>query len=137
MATLNSVAMVGRLVRDADYKTLPTGTDMCSITIASNYERKKYGSAEVEIEVCYIPVTLWGKEAALARNLRKGAEVFVEGRLKFAQWDDKKSGEKKTRHEIVATSFIHNYKLDSVIENEETLAYQEPVKVQPKVQPKP
>lgn len=93
----NSVALAGRLCRDPELKFLPKGTAICQTSIAIN-RKWKDESGEVKEEVTFVELTLWGKTAeSFAQYQRKGSAVFVTGRLKTDTWDDKATGQKRSK----------------------------------------
>ena len=65
-------------------------------------ERSEDDNGERIEEVTYVDVTLWGRQAELAgQYLSKGRSVFIEGRLQLDQWDDKQTGQKRSRLRVV------------------------------------
>lgn len=99
MAYLNKVMVIGQLVRDPETRIIPPKNQVTSFTVVSKRVYKQQ-DGNVKEEILYIKCACWGKEAQAAEQLRKGQEVLVEGRLRFASWKDKKSGEEKSGHEI-------------------------------------
>lgn len=100
MASLNKVLLIGRLTRDPEKRSTPSGMVVVELGIAVN-RRFKSGAGEDKEEVCFVDVTVWGKTAdACAEHLRKGSECFIEGRLKLDQWE--KDGQKRSRMTVVA-----------------------------------
>ncbi|MCH5291878.1 MAG: single-stranded DNA-binding protein [Treponema sp.] len=98
---LNSVALVGRLTRDADLRYLQSGTAVASISIAVNRSRKD-GDQWVS-EVNYFDVSYFGKSAeALKQYLTKGKQIAVQGSLKQDRWE--KDGQKFSKVQIVANN---------------------------------
>ncbi|MCA8922961.1 MAG: single-stranded DNA-binding protein [Planctomycetes bacterium] len=101
MANLNKVMMIGRLTRDPELRYLPNGTPKAELRLATSREWKS-NSGESKKDVCYIDVTVWSRQAETAKQyLRKGSQVFVEGRLSFDEWEGK-DGQRRSKHEIVA-----------------------------------
>ncbi len=101
MASLNKVMLMGNLTRDTEMKYTPSGAALCTFGLAIN---RRFTSQGVEKEeVCFVDVDVWGKQAESCNTyLAKGKTVFVEGRLKFDQWDDRKTGKKRSRLMVVA-----------------------------------
>lgn len=99
---LNKVMIYGNLTRDPEFKALPSGMNVASFGVATNRTWKdKDGSKKEATE--FHNIVVFGKQAdTVSQWLKKGAGVFVEGRIQTRSWDDKKSGEKKYRTEIVA-----------------------------------
>jgi single-strand DNA-binding protein len=99
---LNKVFIIGNLTRDVDLRTTPSGMSVASVGIATNRVwNDKSGSRREEVE--FHNVVLWGKQAELAKQyLAKGRMVMIEGRLQTRSWDDKQTGQKRFRTEIIA-----------------------------------
>lgn len=97
---LNKVQLIGRVVRDPELKALPSGTKVCSFSLAMNrfYTQNDEKKEETEFANC----VAFGKTAEIiAQYVQKGGLLYVEGRLSTRSWDDKTSGEKKYRTEII------------------------------------
>src|SRR5919201_120953 len=106
MPNLNSVHLMGNLTRDPEVRYTPKGTAVCDISIAINriLPAEQEGGERLE-EVTYVDVTLWGKTAENAgKYLTKGRSVFVDGRLALETWEDKQSGQKRSKLKVVAES---------------------------------
>lgn len=105
MASLNSVHLIGNLTRDPEVRYTPKGTAVADIGIAVN-RKYKADNGEWRDDVTFIDVTLWGKTAEFAGEYgKKGRSVFVDGRLQIETWDDKQSGQKRSKLKVVADSF--------------------------------
>lgn len=101
MAYLNKVLMIGNLTRDPELRVTPKGTAICQFGLALNRKWRDEGGAERE-ETTFVDVEAWGKQGELvAKYLTKGAPAMVEGRLKLDQWDDKTTGQKRSRLKVV------------------------------------
>ena len=102
MANLNRVLLIGNLTRDPDVRYTPKGTAVADIGLAVN--RVFTGEdGEKREEVTYVDVVLWSRLAEIAEQyLRKGRPVFIEGRLHLDSWDDKQTGQKRSRLRVVA-----------------------------------
>ena len=106
MANLNSVHLIGNLTRDPEVRYTPKGTAVCDISIAINrvLPPEQEGGERRE-EVTYVDVTLWGRTAENAgKYLTKERSVFVDGRLALETWEDKQSGQKRSKLKVVAES---------------------------------
>ena len=103
MPDMNRVTLAGHLTRDPELKNVGTaGTSMCKLGLACN-KKYKMKSGEEKEETLFINVTLWGKAAEyVAKNMKKGRPVLVEGRLKSDEWEDRDTGKKRTAIEINA-----------------------------------
>ena len=102
MASLNKVMLIGNLTRDPEVKYTPKGTAVAEIAIAIN---RNYTAADGQKkeEVTFIDVTLWERLAEIAGEyLKKGRPVFIEGRLQLDTWDDKATGQKRSRLRVRA-----------------------------------
>lgn len=101
---LNKVFIFGNLTRDPEIRSIPSGMMVASFSVATNRVWKKDGVKQESAE--YHNVVAFGKSAELiSQYLKKGDSILVEGRIQTRSWDDKTSGEKKYRTEIVADSF--------------------------------
>ncbi|MGI5925291.1 MAG: single-stranded DNA-binding protein [Lentisphaerae bacterium] len=97
MASLNKVYLLGNLTRDPEARQLPSGQTVVTMGLAIN---RSFANArgETREEVCFVEVEVWGRQAEVAGNyLRKGSPVFIEGRLRLDQWDDRETGKKRSR----------------------------------------
>src|ERR1700716_1154564 len=102
MANLNRVLLIGNLTRDPEVRYTPKGTAVADIGIAVN--RVYSGEdGEKKEETTFVDVTLWARQAEVAQEyLKKGRPVFIEGRLQLDTWDDKQTGQKRSRLRVVA-----------------------------------
>ena len=101
MANVNKVMLLGNITRDLEVRYTPKGTAVCDLGMAVNRIRTGDNGERIE-EVTYVDVTLWGRQAELAgQYLSKGRSVFIEGRLQLDQWDDKQTGQKRSRLRVV------------------------------------
>ncbi len=111
MASFNRVIIMGNLTRDPEYRSLPSGQGVCRLGLATNRQFKNKQSGNMVQEVCFIDIDVWGAQAESCRQyLQKGRSVLIEGRLKQDSWDDQASGQKRTKHSIVAENvkFLSN-----------------------------
>ncbi len=99
---LNKVIIVGNLTRDPEITAIPSGQKVCKFGVATNRVWKDKTGAKQE-SVSYHNIVVWGRQAETsAQYLKKGQQVMIEGRIETRSWDDKTSGEKKYRTEIIA-----------------------------------
>ena len=101
MASVNKVMLIGNLTRDPEIKYTPKGTAIADIALAVN---RTYSteSGEKREEVTFIDVTLWGRVAEIVGEYcKKGRPLFVEGRLQLDTWDDKATGQKRSKLKVV------------------------------------
>jgi single-strand DNA-binding protein len=102
MANLNKVLLLGNVTRDPEVRYTPKGSAVCDLGVAVN-RAYTTESGEKREEVTFVDVTLWGRTAEVASEyLKKGRPVFIEGRLQMDTWDDKQTGQKRTRLRVVA-----------------------------------
>jgi single-strand DNA-binding protein len=104
MPNLNSVHLMGTLTRDPEIRYTPSGTAVCDISLAINRTLPpEQEGGERREEVTYVDVTLWAKAAENAgKYLAKGRSVFVDGRLHLDVWDDRQTGQKRSKLKVVA-----------------------------------
>lgn len=101
MASLNKVMLIGNLTRDPDVRYTPKGSAVADLAIAVNRTYLTEGNERMQ-EVTYIDVVLWTNLAELAgKYLHKGRAVYIEGRLQMDSWEDKQSGQKRTKLRVV------------------------------------
>ena len=100
---INMALLFGNLTRDPELRAMPSGMNVASFSIATNRVFKDKDGKKQE-QVDFHNVIVFGKQAdSVAQYLKKGSSAFIEGRMQTRSWDDKKSGEKKYRTEVVAT----------------------------------
>lgn len=99
---INKAIIVGNLTRDPELKSLPSGQKVCSFSVATNRTWKDANGAKQEA-VDYHNIACFGKQADIVATwMKKGSQIYVEGRLTTRSWDDKDSGKKMYRTEIIA-----------------------------------
>ena len=99
---LNKAILIGNLTRDPEIRSLPSGIKVCSFSLATNRVWKDKNGARQE-STDYHNVVVFGRQAeTVAQYMKKGSSILVEGRMQTRSWDDKNTGEKKYRTEIVA-----------------------------------
>lgn len=101
MANLNKVFLIGNLTKDPELKYVPSGSAVGNLRVAVN-RRYKTANGELKDDVCYVTVTVWGKQAESCNEfLAKGSPIFVEGRLQSRSFETK-DGQKKNVLEVIA-----------------------------------
>jgi single-strand DNA-binding protein len=101
MANLNKVIIMGNLTRDPEIKHTPKGTAIAELGIAIN-RKVPDGNDGWKNEPTFVDVTAWGSAAENAHKyLSKGRGVFIEGRLQMETWDDKATGQKRSRLKVI------------------------------------
>lgn len=100
----NKVIIIGNVVADPETRTTPSGQQVCSLRVATNrIWTDKTGAKQQKTE--FHSVVLWRRLAEIASQyLRKGGLVLIEGRLETRSWDDKNTGAKRYRTEIIGES---------------------------------
>lgn len=102
MANLNKVLLLGNLTRDPELRYTPKGTAVADIALAINRVWTNEQNQRQE-ETTYVDITLWGRQAELAQQyLTKGRGCFIEGRLQMDTWEDKATGQKRSKLKVVA-----------------------------------
>lgn len=101
MASFNKVILVGNLTRDPELRYTPKGTAVTKIGLAVNRVWTTE-SGEKKEEVTFVDIDMFGRTAEnVAQYMRKGSPLLVEGRLRLEQWDDKQSGQKRSKLSVV------------------------------------
>jgi single-strand DNA-binding protein len=104
MASFNKVILLGNLTRDPEIRYTPKGSAVCDLGLAVN-RQYTLENGEKREEVTYVDVVLWARLAEIAAEyLKKGRPVFIEGRLQLDTWDDKQSGQKRSKLRVIAES---------------------------------
>jgi single-strand DNA-binding protein len=105
MANLNKVFLMGNLTRDPELRYTPQGTAVASFGLAVNRKWKGPNGEDKE-DVVFVDVTAFARQAeVLSEYMSKGRGIFIEGRLKLDQWQDKESGAKRSKLTVVAENF--------------------------------
>ena len=105
MPSLNKVMLMGNLTRDPELRVTPKGTPICQFSLAIN-RQFKMESGETREEVIFVDIEAWGKQGeTIAKYMTKGRPLYVEGRLKLDQWEDKNTKEKKSKMKVVLEQF--------------------------------
>jgi single-strand DNA-binding protein len=100
-ASFNKVILVGNLTRDPEVRYTPKGSAVCDLGLAVNRQYSLEGGEKRE-EVTFVDVVLWARLAEIAGEyLKKGRPVLIEGRLQLDTWDDKQSGQKRSKLRVI------------------------------------
>jgi len=103
MTSFNKVILLGNLTRDPEVRYTPNGSAVTSFALAVN--RKYKQGDEMKEEVSYIDIVVFGKQAEnCGQYLNKGDAALIEGRLQQRRWDDKETGQKRSKVEVAAQS---------------------------------
>ena len=96
---------MGNLTRDPELRVTPKGASICQFSLAIN-RQFKMESGESREEVIYVDVEAWGKQGeTIAKYCTKGKPLYVEGRLRLDQWEEKNTKEKRSRMKVVLEQF--------------------------------
>lgn len=102
MASFNKVILIGNLTRDPQVRYTPGGMAVSDIGLAVNRTWFDKQTNQKKEDVTFVDVTLWGRTAEIAGEyLSKGKQVLIEGRLQLDSWDDKESGQKRSKLKVV------------------------------------
>ncbi|HHZ90206.1 TPA: single-stranded DNA-binding protein [Candidatus Poribacteria bacterium] len=105
MPNYNKTILMGRLTREPELKTLPSGTTNVSAGIAVNRNWTDKESGEKREEVCFIDLEVFGRNAEIIHgHFNTGSPIHVEGRLRYRTWETS-DGEKRSKHDILVDSF--------------------------------
>ena len=104
MANLNRVILMGNLTRDPELRYLPSNTAVANIGVAVN-RRWRNQQGEQQEETTFVDCESFGRQAEVINQyLRKGRPIFIEGRLKLDQWQDKE-GNNRSRMKVIVERF--------------------------------
>lgn len=105
MANYNKVILMGNLTRDPETRYSGSGTAIVKFGLAVN-RRFQDGEGNWQEEPTFIDITMFGKRGeAFARFHTKGKSAFLEGSLRFDQWEDKQTGQKRSKLYVVADNW--------------------------------
>lgn len=101
MANVNKVILIGNVTRDPEVKFTSKGSAVTDIGLAIN-RNYTLDNGEKREETTFVDVELWGRLAEIAGEYaKKGRPVYIEGRLRMDTWEDKASGQKRSRMKVV------------------------------------
>ncbi|MEM9482017.1 MAG: single-stranded DNA-binding protein [Verrucomicrobiota bacterium] len=101
MANVNKVILIGNLTRDPEFRYTPKGSAVAELGLAVNRYYTTEGGEKRE-ETTFVDITLWGRQAELAQQyLNKGRPVYIEGRLQMDTWQDKNTGQQRSKLKVV------------------------------------
>ena len=105
MRGFSKAIVAGNITRDPEMRTTGSGSQVCSFAIAVNRSFKD-SSGNQQDQVSYLDCVAWGKSAEIiCQYVHKGSALLVSGRLEQRSWEDKNSGQKRSRTEIVVEDF--------------------------------
>jgi single-strand DNA-binding protein len=104
--SVNKVILVGNLGKDPEVKFTPSGVPVAKFSLATN-ERFKDKAGEWQDRTEWHNIVAWQRLAEIiGEYVKKGSKIYIEGRLQTSSWEDKQSGEKKYRTEVVASDLV-------------------------------
>jgi|SRR6185369_10505732 len=104
--SVNKVILVGNVGKDPELKYTQSGVPVATLTLATN-ERYKEKSGEWQDRTEWHNLKAWQKTAEIVGEyVKKGSKIYVEGKLQTSSWEDKQSGEKKYRTEVVVDELV-------------------------------
>ena len=104
--SVNKVILVGNLGKDPEVKFTPSGVPVAKFSLATN-ERYKDKAGEWQDRTEWHNIVAWQRLAEIVGEyVKKGSKIYIEGRLQTSSWEDKQSGEKKYRTEVVASDLV-------------------------------
>ena len=102
MASFNKVILMGNLTRDPEVRYIPSGSAVTELGLAVNRTWFDKSANERREEVTFVDVTLWGRTAEIAGEyLAKGRPVLIEGRLQLDTWQDRETGQNRSKLKVV------------------------------------
>ena len=104
--SVNKVILIGNLGKDPEVKVTPSGTPVAKFTLATN-ERYKDKNGQWQDRTEWHNLVAWQRTAEIiGEYVKKGSKIYVEGRLQTSSWDDKSTGEKRYRTEIIVNDLV-------------------------------
>ena len=104
MGNFNKVMLIGRLTRDPETRATGSGSSVVQLGLAVNRTYTRRDSAEKVEETCFVDVEAWGRTGeTIARYMKKGRQIFIEGRLKFDTWE--RDGQRRSKLSVVCENF--------------------------------
>lgn len=124
---VNKAIIVGNITRDPELKSLPSGQSVCTFSVATNkVYTDRDGKRQETVE--YHNIVAWGKTGEnIATYMRKGSQLYIEGELQTRSWDDKDSGKKMYRTEIVAHNVQFGHNPNAKKQNQEVDEFGDPI----------
>ena len=105
MPNYNKVMLMGRLTRDPEVRYSANGTAITNIGLAVNRNWRNQ-DGQTQEEVTFVDVTAFGKRGeAVGQYFKKGKPIFIEAHLRMEQWDDKQTGQKRSKLAIIMDAF--------------------------------
>ena len=103
--SVNKVFLMRNRTRDVELKNTPSNQPVADLGVATN-RRYRTREGEDRKETTFVDCEAWGRTAeVMSQYLSKGSPVFIEGRLKLDQWDDRETGKKRSKLKVVVENF--------------------------------
>lgn len=105
MSDMNQVVLIGRVTRDPELRHTPGGAAVAEISLAVNRTWFDKAANEKRESVSFVEITLWSRTAEIAcEYLRKGSQCAIGGRLEQQSWEDRETGQKRSKLKVVGES---------------------------------
>lgn len=105
MANLNKVMLIGNLTRDPELRHTPSGKVVSELGLAINRSWTN-DQGQKQDETTFVDVSVWGRQAEVIQQyVTKGNPIYIEGRLQLDSWDDKTTGQKRSKMRVICESF--------------------------------
>jgi len=102
MASYNRVILMGNLTRDPELRYLPNNTPVCDFGLAVNDRFQNKQTQQWEDRANFVDCSAFGRTAEnISKFFAKGRPIFLEGKLRFEQWEDRQSGQKRSKLKVV------------------------------------
>ena len=132
---VNQVFLLGTLGRDPEFRTTVGGTNIATFSLATSESRKDAQGNWLE-DTTWHNIKAFGRSAETARDqLKKGGKVFVEGKITQESWDDKQTGQKRSKTVVVANylSVVPTARSSSPVPNQTPAADRERANQSPEI----
>jgi single-strand DNA-binding protein len=101
-SNINRVVLTGRLTRDPELRSFPSGMSVCSLRVAFSTRKKDQTTGEWGEKSNFVDVSVWGRQGEnVAQYMTKGRQIAIDGRLEWREWEDG-NGQKRQTIEVVA-----------------------------------
>jgi single-strand DNA-binding protein len=105
MANLNKVMLIGNLTRDPELRHTPSGKSVAELGLAINRSWTNDQGQKQE-DTTFVDVSVWGRQAEVIQQyVTKGSPIYIEGRLQLDSWDDKATGQKRSKLRVICENF--------------------------------
>ena len=106
MPSFNKVILMGNFTRDPELRFLPNNTAVCDMGLAVNDRFQNKSTGQWEDRPNFVDCTAFGRTAEnISKFFAKGRPIFIEGKLRFEQWEDRQSGQKRSKLKVVVDTW--------------------------------